>query len=92
VLAVNQKSHDNQPHFLADGQRVWTARAENGDYYLAIFNTSDKAADLGFDLSRLGLKTAKVRDLWSRTDIGTTTGSFISSVPSHGAGLWRFSV
>ncbi|MFT4073897.1 MAG: glycoside hydrolase family 27 protein [Asticcacaulis sp.] len=89
VLAVNQKSHDNQPHFLADGQRVWTARAENGDHYLALFNTTDKPADLSIDLGRLGLKTARVRDLWAKADIAPATGRFIATVPSHGAGLWR---
>lgn len=26
VLAVNQVSRDNQPHFEADGTRIWSAR------------------------------------------------------------------
>jgi len=91
VLAVNQASRDNQPHFLADGQRVWTARAENGDHYLALFNTTPHDADLSFDLGILGRKSARVRDLWSRRDLGAVSGRFTASVPSHGAGLWRLS-
>jgi hypothetical protein len=91
VLAVNQMSHDNQPHFLKDGQRVWTARAENGDYYLALFNTTPNDAELSFDLGILGLKKAKVRDLWTRAERGAVSGRFTAPVPAHGAGLWRLS-
>src|SRR3954469_19913816 len=40
VLEVNQASSDNQPHFELDGTRIWSAKAENGDHYLALFNTS----------------------------------------------------
>ncbi|MGA9658363.1 MAG: glycoside hydrolase family 27 protein [Asticcacaulis sp.] len=89
VLAVNQSSHDNQPHFLADGWRVWTAKAPNGDAYLALFNTMNRPGTFKFDLSVLGLKSAKVRDLWARADLPEATGSFSADVPSHGAGLWR---
>ena len=91
VLAVNQASRDNQPYFLADGQRVWTARAENGDHYLALFNTTPHDADLSLDLGILERKSARVRDLWSRRDLGAVSGRFTASVPSHGAGLWRLS-
>ena len=51
VLAVNQHSTDNQPRFVMDGTRVWTARAENGDAYLLyveaqeIFNRPDRHHD-----------------------------------------------
>ncbi|MGN6207466.1 glycoside hydrolase family 27 protein [Asticcacaulis sp.] len=91
VLAVNQSSHDNQPHFLADGRRVWTAQAENGDHYLALFNTTSAEAELSFDLGILGRKSAKVRDLWARTDLDNVSGFFTAQVPSHGAGLYRLS-
>jgi hypothetical protein len=89
VLAVNQDSHDNQPHFLGDGKRVWTAKAANGDTYLALFNTTDHTADLNFDLAVVGLKTAKVRDLWRRVDLSPVSGRLTASVPSHGAVLYR---
>ena len=94
VIAVNQKSSDNQPHFLADGRRVWTAKAENGDYYLALFHTWNGPGplDIEFDFKRLGLEGAvKVRDLWAKSDLGSFTGKFTASIPAHGAGLFRLS-
>lgn len=89
VLAVNQASTDNQPHFVMDGTRVWTARAANGDAYLALFNTGKAEREVGFKLAPLGLDSAEVTDLWTGQQLGRHTGSFAATLPSHGAGLYR---
>jgi len=86
VLAVNQASTDNQPHFVMDGTRVWTARAVNGDAYLALFNTGKAEREVGFKLAPLGLDSAEVTDLWTEQALGSHTGSFSATLPSHGAG------
>ncbi|MBW8735375.1 MAG: alpha-galactosidase, partial [Asticcacaulis sp.] len=89
VIAVNQKSSDNQPHFYADNTRIWTARPQTGaGHYLALFNTGGNAMTVSFPLEALGLKTVKVRDLWARADIGTATGVVKADLPPHGAGLF----
>jgi aryl-phospho-beta-D-glucosidase BglC (GH1 family) len=44
VLAVNQESRDNRPLFDKDGLIAWTAKAANGDSYLAVFNARDRIA------------------------------------------------
>jgi alpha-galactosidase len=89
VLAVNQHSTDNQPHFVMDGTRVWTARAENGDAYLALFNTGKAEREVGFKLAPLGIDSAEVTDLWTGQKLGNHTGRFGTTLPSHGAGLYR---
>jgi alpha-galactosidase len=89
VLAVNQASTDNQPHFVMDGTRVWTARAANGDAYLALFNTGKAEREVGFKLAPLGLDSAEVTDLWTGQQLGRHGGSFAATLPSHGAGLYR---
>jgi len=33
----------------------------------------------------------RVRDLWSRKDLGAFTGEFAPSIPWHGSGLYRVS-
>lgn len=91
VLAVNQSSTDNQPHFVMDGTRVWTARAENGDAYLALFNTGKTEREVGFKFAALGINSAGVTDLWTGRALGRRRGSFAASLPSHGAGLFRLS-
>jgi hypothetical protein len=93
VIAVDQHSRDNQPHFLQDDMPVWTARAEvGGGCYLAVFNTADKAAGtLRFPLARLGLRSAGVRDLWAGRDLGRVEREVVATVPPHGAVLYGLS-
>ncbi len=91
VIAVNQASTDNQPHFVEDGMRVWTARhANSADRYLALFNMTDKEREIGVDFRWLGITSAvRVRDLWAGTDLGKKTGRFAATLPPHGSGLYR---
>ncbi len=89
VLAVNQHSQDNMPWFFADGTRIWTARAPNGDHYLALFNITDAVKTIGFALSNLKRTKARVRDLWAHADLGTASGQVSAEVPPHGAVLYR---
>jgi hypothetical protein len=93
VLAVNQRSRDNQPHFLADGLRAWSARPAAGEgCYLALFNTTAQPAELAFPLRRLGLEgRASVRDLWARAAAGEAEGTLRATVPAHGAVLLQLS-
>jgi alpha-galactosidase len=93
VLAVNQASTGNQPHFVEDGMRVWSARPVGvAGRYLALFNTTDKERQVGVDFRWLGVPgQVRVRDLWERQDIGTASGRFATNLPPHGAGLYRLS-
>ena len=90
ILAINQHSSNNQPHFLADGWNIWTAdAAQKGEHYLAVFNTADKDGSFSFDLGRIGLKSAKVRDLWAKQDLGEAKNAVTADVPKHGVKVFR---
>ena len=93
VLAVNQASTDNQPHFVQDGMRAWTAKPEEGGgRYLALFNLRAEEREVGVDLRWLGLpRQVNVRDLWSRRDLGTMQDRVAQTIGGHGAGLYRLS-
>lgn len=92
VIAVNQASRANRPHFVADGMRIWSAKAANGDTYVALFNTAGDPRDVGVPLTMLGLSgTPKVRDLWARKPDGTATSHLTRRLPPHGSGLYRLS-
>ena len=99
VLAVDQHTTGNQAITTAgkNGNIVfWTAR-EGSDPIIAVFNRTDKPArvltppwkKLGgqFGLDRT---TYKVRDLWSRKDLGPRR-SLSVTLPPHGAALFRLS-
>lgn len=91
VIAVNQASRDNQPHYLTDAARVWTARPKDGpDRYLALFNTGKEAHSVTLDLTAIGAPRAvRVRDLWSRADEGIARDRLTRQLPAHGAALYR---
>jgi len=95
VLAVNQRGRHNRPQRAEAGTRIWTARAARDDalHYLALFNTSDAAKEIAFDLARLDLgdRRVAVRDLWARRELGTVTGTLRATLPAHGAVLYAVS-
>jgi alpha-galactosidase len=90
VLAVNQASTDNRPHFVEDGTRIWSARPEQRGRYLALFNTTDKPRRVALPLRDLGLDGAvPVRDLWARRDLAAMRDHAAAELPPHGAALYR---
>lgn len=93
VLAVDQSSTDNQPHFLFDGARFWTARdPASGDHFLAMFNISGKEKSVAFPLDRLGrTAVSRCRNLWTGAELGGTSGEVAATLPPHASVLYRLS-
>ncbi|WP_261936627.1 glycoside hydrolase family 27 protein [Sphingomonas bisphenolicum] len=93
VLAVNQASQGNCPHFVEDGVRAWSAMPEDGKgRYLALFNTGDKPREVGIRLRDLGIDgPVAVRDLWAGKALGQQAERVSAMLPPHGAGLYRLS-
>ncbi|MCJ2185363.1 alpha-galactosidase [Novosphingobium beihaiensis] len=91
VLAVNQASAGNRPHYLEDGMKVWSAWSEDGrDCYLALFNVTGGERDVGVKLAQLGIdRPAQVRDLWQNADIGVAQERVSAKLPAHGSLLYR---
>ena len=94
VLAVNQHSDDNRPHFIADKSPIWSARIPgSGDRYLALFNTDDKPRDVGIPLADIGMSgPVRVRDLWAGRDLAPARLRVAATLPAHGSALYRLSV
>lgn len=91
VIAVDQHSRDNRPVINTDNIVIWTARPEFGrDSYIAVFNISDIAQTVHYDWSALGLSAPSynLRDLWTHTNIGSTTSIEIT-LPPHASVLYR---
>jgi hypothetical protein len=98
VLRVDQTSTNNHELFSRDGFYVWIADVPGStDKYLAVFNTRDASPDvqpasIPLRLSDLGFnKSAKVRDLWQKKDLGQIRESFSPIIKPHSAGLYRVS-
>ncbi len=71
-------------------QQVWYARNADGSYTVALFNLGSSTATVTANWSDIGLSgLARVRNLWTHTDIGTADGSISASLPEHGSELLR---
>lgn len=75
----------------AGSQPLWKKRLADGSTVVAVYNLGSSAGNITVNWSALGLGgTAAVRDLVSRTDLGSFTGSWTASnVPAHGSRLIR---
>ena len=91
VIAVNQASTDNRPHFLEDGVRVWSARPADGrGRYVALFNLGNAPRPIRIKLGAIGAEgSVMVRDLWKRDELGRASKVLEAVVPAHGAHLYR---
>jgi alpha-galactosidase len=71
---------------------VWVAKQPDGSLAVGLFNLGGASADVTASWSSLGLTgSANVRDLWQRVDLGSFSGSYKATLPSHGVALLRIS-
>lgn len=80
---------------LGGAEEIFAGPLSGGDVVILFFNRNVQGytnitADFGF-IPGLGAgKSAKIRDVWERTDLGTVTGSITAtSVPPHGVAVYR---
>jgi hypothetical protein len=71
--------------------QVWKKQMPDGSTVAAVFNLGSGTSTITVDLGSLGLSgTLAVRDLVSRTELGTAYGSWTAGgVPAHGSRLIR---
>lgn len=93
VLAVNQHSTGNKPHFVQARTPVWSARAVgSGDVYVALFNADKVARTVGITLDALGCGPGMhLRDLWAGKDLGPVETRVEAQIAPHGSMLYRLS-
>ena len=70
---------------------VWFSHdTEETADYVALFNLSDKEADLCADLSEEGITAQlSVRELWDNGSASLKNGKICTTVPAHGAKLFK---
>lgn len=95
VLSVLKNSDHNKELFRIKDAVAWVADdPQTGNKYLALFNLSDQTSPMKItvQLQQLGLSdTCKVRNLWSKTDLGQFSDKFSANINPHGAGLYKIS-
>ncbi|HET6559000.1 MAG TPA: glycoside hydrolase family 27 protein [Prolixibacteraceae bacterium] len=92
VISVNQNTTNNREIRATENESIWVADDPvTGGKYLAMFNTgADQQALVNVTFQELGITGKhKVRDLWSKKNLGKFRDSFESSVNSHGCKLYK---
>ncbi|MEE4545870.1 ricin-type beta-trefoil lectin domain protein [Streptomyces sp. V4-01] len=91
VLAVDRSGHPAHPVKQgAQQQTWWSYNNSDGSYNVALFNLAGSTANVTANWSDLGFTgSATVRDVWSHTDLGTSSGAFTASLSTHGSRLLR---
>ena len=91
VLAVNQTSSGGHQSYQEDDIVAWTADAPGGaGKYVAIFSIGDTAKKVALTWSSVEVnsRTASVRDLWAKKNLGDADHLAVT-LPPHGSALFR---
>lgn len=93
VIAADQTGRNAHQVFNRDGLIAWASDVpDSADKFVALFNTTDRAAKVSVALSELGWSgSVKVRDLWTQKTAGEFASHYDATLPPHGAGLYRIS-
>ena len=92
VIAVDQQSENNHEVRNQNGIVIWTAdQPGTRSKYMAVFNTNDgKTESIVVSWSEIGVTgELKVRDLWTKKDLGKFKEELSVNVEPHGCRLFR---
>jgi len=88
VIAVDQDPAGIQGHRVwQEGPlEVWVKSLADGGKAIGLFNQGESAMRVTANFHDVGVgKSARVRDLWARKDLGAFHGSYSAEVSKHGA-------
>jgi len=91
VLEMHRNGEGVRQIFRKDNKIAVTSKnSRTGATYLALFNVSDdkSPAEVRIDLADIGLRKAKVTDMWSGRKLGRYAESFSVELPGHASGLY----
>ena len=91
VLFVDQHSVNNRVLVSSSTVPIWAADHPDSSNikYVAMFNRNSSSATVTLALNNLGFTACTIRNLWTKTDLGTFTTSFSQSLGSHASGLYK---
>jgi alpha-galactosidase len=94
VIAVNQDPLGMQGRRVRKNgdSEVWSKQLKDGSRAVILLNRSANEAEISVNWEDLGYPahiSAAVRDLWAKKDLGKSTSSFSSKVPSHAVAMLR---
>jgi len=90
VIAVNQAGLVPKAIYAGSNNPIWWSKNSDGSYNVALFNLSDGPLTALFDFGNLGFDgTAKIRNLWTNSYLGSYADSYAASLAPHACQLIR---
>ena len=69
---------------------VWMSKQADGSIYVAVYNLNGLSSKVTVPWTDLGFRHAlKVRDVWTRTNLGPSSTAFTATIPGHGSRLLK---
>ncbi len=87
IIAIDQDPKGIQGHRVwQEGPlEIWARPLADGNEAVGLFNRGESNLSITLELASIGKhRTARIRDLWDRKDLGTITDSYSANVPKHG--------
>jgi alpha-galactosidase len=86
VIAIDQDGIPADRAVDSGNEQVFDKRQQNGTWDIGVFNTDTSAGHtFSVPLAQLGLTgSANITDLWSGDSLGTSTGTFTTTVAAGG--------
>jgi alpha-galactosidase len=95
VIAIDQDTLQQGRRLRKDGDlEVWAKKLTDGSQAVILFNRGQGPATVAVSWQEIGQPfdaELKVRDLWTKRDLGTVKGTFSANVPSHEVVMVRVS-
>jgi alpha-galactosidase len=94
IIAVDQDAKGVQGHRVWDEGplEIWVKPLADGGNAVGLFNRGESELKITLDLKLLGITgPARLRDLWTHQDVGSTQDSYSPQVPKHGVMMLRVS-
>lgn len=90
VLNMHRNSSNARLVSRDEHKIVWTAEGNQGECYVALFNTCESTSVISVTLSQLGIEGhVHIKELWTGKELDPTQSFVSASVPSHGTVLVR---
>jgi hypothetical protein len=90
VIAVNQAGLVPKAIYAGSRNPIWWSKNPDGSYNIALFNLNDAPLIAAVNFGNLGfVGPAKVRNLWTGTNLGSYASSYSSSLAAHACQLLR---
>jgi alpha-galactosidase len=92
VIAVNQAAVPAKAVSTASTSQVWYAKQKDGGVVVGLFNFGASSAEISAKFSDVGASASmSARDLVARMDLGSMSGSFSATLPTHASRLIKLS-